>query len=142
LFHLVVVPLHVLHFDTKDGDLEETRIHALDIRTFLVQYSTPWNTNCFGTSAKLQSFTPSKTGNVTLTVYSGSALEYAALMVAATDAADGWFNVPVLATDDYVTQMATLLKAHIPPNRKIYIEYSNELCVTAIHPSTHTFFFD
>lgn len=43
--------------------------------------------------------------------------------MAATPAADGWFNVPVLATDDYVTQMAVLLKENVPSDRKIYIEW-------------------
>ncbi len=37
-----------------------------------------------------------------------------------------WFNVPAMATNDYVTQMATLVKANLNPGLKYYVEYSNE----------------
>ncbi len=48
---------------------------------------------------------------------------------------DVWITVPVNASDDYVTQLAQLLKngnqftgnVGIEPNLKIYVEYSNEL---------------
>lgn len=40
---------------------------------------------------------------------------------------DGWINVPVLASDDYVMQLATLWKNGLNPGLKLYIEYSNEL---------------
>ncbi len=40
---------------------------------------------------------------------------------------DMWINVPILATDDYVTQLATLLKRNLSPNLKVYVEYSNEV---------------
>jgi hypothetical protein len=36
-----------------------------------------------------------------------------------------WFNVPHLASDDYVTKLATYLKANVSANRIIYVEYSN-----------------
>lgn len=38
-----------------------------------------------------------------------------------------WFNVPHLASDDYVTKLATYLKTALPVNRLIYVEYSNEV---------------
>lgn len=41
--------------------------------------------------------------------------------------ADAWFNIPALATDDYVTKFATLLRDNVDKNLKIYIEYSNEI---------------
>jgi len=44
---------------------------------------------------------------------------------------DIWINIPVSATDDYVTQLATLFKNTLNPNLKIYVEYSNELWNTA-----------
>ena len=109
-----------------DSGLEGSLVHVLDATTFLVQYGARYDP-CFAQSANISSFTGSKTGTVTVTVDSGASLELAALMVATTEAADGWFNVPFLASDDYVTQMATLLKTHVPPNRRIFIEYSNEV---------------
>lgn len=39
---------------------------------------------------------------------------------------DGWFNVPHQADDDYVNQMAALIKAQLDPGLKVYVEYSNE----------------
>jgi hypothetical protein len=38
-----------------------------------------------------------------------------------------WVCVPVRATDDYVRQLATLLKNTLNPGLKIYVEYSNEV---------------
>ncbi len=40
---------------------------------------------------------------------------------------DIWINIPVRATDDYVTQLATLLKNTLDPDRVVYVEYSNEV---------------
>ena len=40
---------------------------------------------------------------------------------------DIWINVPVAADDDYVRQLARLLKASLNPQTKIYLEYSNEV---------------
>ena len=41
--------------------------------------------------------------------------------------ADCWFNMPPLATDDYVTQFATLAHAQLNSNSKAYVEYANEV---------------
>ena len=38
-----------------------------------------------------------------------------------------WINVPAMATDDYVTQLATLIKNTLNPSLPIYVEYSNEV---------------
>ncbi len=40
---------------------------------------------------------------------------------------DIWINIPVAADDDYVLQLARLLKSTLNGNSKIYVEYSNEL---------------
>lgn len=41
--------------------------------------------------------------------------------------ADGWFNIPHMADDNYVTQFATYLKANLNAPLKAYVEYSNEI---------------
>jgi hypothetical protein len=41
--------------------------------------------------------------------------------------ANGWFNMPVTATDNYLTQYATLVHNTLTGNKTAYIEYSNEL---------------
>lgn len=40
--------------------------------------------------------------------------------------ADPWFCMPHLADDDYVRSFAKLVKEKLAPDRKVYIEYSNE----------------
>lgn len=40
---------------------------------------------------------------------------------------DVWINLPIAADDDYVTQLATLLKNTLRPDRTVYVEYSNEV---------------
>lgn len=55
----------------------------------------------------------------------GVALEYL-IQLANTLDADPWFCLPHEATDDYVRHFAEMVKAQLKPERKIYIEYSNE----------------
>lgn len=50
-----------------------------------------------------------------------------ALKLANAVSADAWVNVPVMATDDYITQMATLVHNQLGSNQKIYVELSNEV---------------
>jgi hypothetical protein len=38
-----------------------------------------------------------------------------------------WLNIPHLASDDYIQQMASYVKANLNPKLKVYIEYSNEV---------------
>ncbi|MEO6798881.1 MAG: cadherin-like domain-containing protein [Rhodanobacter sp.] len=40
---------------------------------------------------------------------------------------DMWINVPVMATDDYVKSLATLLKSRLDPGLHVYVEWSNEI---------------
>ena len=40
---------------------------------------------------------------------------------------DGWFCVPHLADDEYITEMAKLIKAKLDPSLKCHIEFSNEV---------------
>jgi hypothetical protein len=41
--------------------------------------------------------------------------------------ADCWLNAPHQATNDYITQMATLAHSMLNPSRKVYVEFSNEV---------------
>jgi hypothetical protein len=41
--------------------------------------------------------------------------------------ADPWICVPHMATNDYIRQMARLIRQRLNPNRKVMIEYSNEV---------------
>lgn len=40
---------------------------------------------------------------------------------------DLWINVPDQATDDYILQLARLLRSSLLPERKVYTEWSNEV---------------
>ncbi len=55
----------------------------------------------------------------------GVALEYLIRLSNTLDA-DPWFCMPHLATDDYIRRFAQRVKAELDPERRIYIEYSNE----------------
>ena len=41
--------------------------------------------------------------------------------------ADAWMNVPVMADDNYITRMATLVHSQLGESQKIYVELSNEV---------------
>ncbi len=40
---------------------------------------------------------------------------------------DLWINVPAQATDDYVTQLANLIRTTLAPDLNVFVEYSNEV---------------
>ncbi len=39
---------------------------------------------------------------------------------------DPWFTMPHLADDEYITNFAQYVRDHLEPERKVYVEYSNE----------------
>lgn len=41
--------------------------------------------------------------------------------------ANAWFNMPHLASDDYIAKFAQYVKANLDPSLKAYVEYSNEV---------------
>ena len=41
--------------------------------------------------------------------------------------ADLWVCVPHPATDDFIQNMAAWFALNLPPGRKLYVEYSNEV---------------
>jgi hypothetical protein len=49
------------------------------------------------------------------------------LLLSNVVAADPWFCIPHLADDDYVRRFAEAVRDGLRPDRKAYIEYSNEL---------------
>lgn len=38
--------------------------------------------------------------------------------------ADLWINIPTMADDTYITELAKLMKARLDPKHKLYIEWS------------------
>lgn len=61
-----------------------------------------------------------------LEIRAGVAYEYM-IELSIETGADPWFCVPHLASDDYITQMATLIANELPSNHTVYVEYSNEV---------------
>jgi hypothetical protein len=57
----------------------------------------------------------------------GGAPWAAAIALANAVAADVWINIPTLADDNYVAQLAALLQQQLRPSALIYTEYSNEV---------------
>jgi hypothetical protein len=60
----------------------------------------------------------------------GAAWEYVIQLTNELDK-DMWICIPHKATDDYIRQLATLIKNTLEPDRKVYVEWSNELWNTA-----------
>ncbi|MBN1479031.1 T9SS type A sorting domain-containing protein [candidate division KSB1 bacterium] len=60
----------------------------------------------------------------------GAAWEYVVELANLTNT-DPWINVPVSATIEYVTQLATMFKENLHPDLNIYVESSNEVWNTA-----------
>ena len=56
----------------------------------------------------------------------GVAYEYM-IQLANERGADPWFTVPHRVDDNYVTELARLINRELNPDRKVYIEYSNEV---------------
>ncbi len=56
----------------------------------------------------------------------GVALEYL-IALANKTSANPWFNIPHLATDDYVENFATMVRDRLDQDLQVYIEYSNEV---------------
>ena len=50
-----------------------------------------------------------------------------AVQLANAVSADAWLNVPVMADDNYITQMATLVHSQLGKTQKVYVEFSNEV---------------
>jgi hypothetical protein len=50
-----------------------------------------------------------------------------ALQLANAVSADAWMNVPVMANDNYINQMAMLVHSQLGKGEKIYVELSNEV---------------
>ena len=67
----------------------------------------------------------------------GGAIEYAVEMCN-TWQKDGWFNIPVKASDDFIKQLAIYLKTNVNPKSLIYLEQGNEPWNT--HPAFHSFY--
>ncbi|MEA3172945.1 MAG: hypothetical protein QOF42_356 [Gammaproteobacteria bacterium] len=50
-----------------------------------------------------------------------------AVQLANAVSADAWMNVPVMADDNFISQMATLVHSQLGGSQKIYVELSNEV---------------
>jgi hypothetical protein len=46
---------------------------------------------------------------------------------------DPWFCIPHRATDHYIAEFAKLVRTQLAPQRKVYVEYSNELWNWSFH---------
>ncbi|AMV38939.1 NPCBM/NEW2 domain-containing protein [Planctomyces sp. SH-PL62] len=49
-----------------------------------------------------------------------------AIQLANLSGKDMWLTIPALADDEFVTNLATLLRTELDPGLKVYVEYSNE----------------
>ena len=60
--------------------------------------------------------------------YSGSGVPLEIMVELANQTnANPWFNIPHLASDEYVKNFANYVKENLKPNLEVYVEYSNEV---------------
>jgi len=110
----------------------ETTTFTNEIKTFLSKFQAfrtmdPFNTN----SSKTVNWSDRNlTTYCTQSRRCGVSWEYM-IQLANETGKDIWINIPHKATDDFVTQCATLFKNTLNPNIKVYIEFSNEMWNTA-----------
>eukprot|EP00026_Physarum_polycephalum_P001515 Phypoly_transcript_01517.p1 GENE.Phypoly_transcript_01517~~Phypoly_transcript_01517.p1 ORF type:complete len:874 (+),score=121.95 Phypoly_transcript_01517:652-3273(+) len=71
-------------------------------------------------------FVPGTKGVASVAITPGVAYEYIVKIAESTNS-HPWINIPHLATDDFVTQLATFMKSAVASKYKVYIEYSNEV---------------
>jgi hypothetical protein len=60
-----------------------------------------------------------------------------AIQLANTVSADAWLNVPVMADNNYMTQMATLVYNLLGTSQKAYVEFSNEVWNTGFSQNSY-----
>jgi hypothetical protein len=77
-------------------------------------------------SSRLMHWKDRATPEMSQATWRGAALETILELTNRLDA-DPWLCVPHAADDNFVEQMAKLVKAKLKPGRLVYIEYSNEL---------------
>jgi hypothetical protein len=66
------------------------------------------------------------TGHVTQAGPKGASFEHAVQLSNAVGA-DCWLTIPHLATDAFVTELARMVRQNLSAQRKVYVEYSNEV---------------
>lgn len=59
--------------------------------------------------------------------YSTGASWESAIDIANATHTDMWINIPAMATDDYVTNLAQLIKSKLDPGLHVYVEWSDEI---------------
>lgn len=57
----------------------------------------------------------------------GMAWEYVVDFINMVDGADLWLNIPHAVDDDYIRQLARMMKQDLDEDRQVYIEWSNEV---------------
>jgi hypothetical protein len=113
-----------LPFATSYSTLLFTPEFLAGMRSFRVVRFMDWmRTN---DSTQQDWATRPKMSNATWGTDAGVPLE---VMIALSNrlGADPWFNIPHQATDDYVKQFGTVVKARLNPILKAHVEYSNEV---------------
>ncbi len=125
--------IHDINFVLPDYvDTYETQEFTDELLTFLEDFQLirfmDWAETNFSTVSSW-SDRNTKT-NYSQSLDNGVAWEYAIDLCNLTGK-DAWINVPHLADDNYIQELATLFRENLNPDLKIYLEYSNELWNTS-----------
>jgi uncharacterized protein (TIGR03437 family) len=88
--------------------------------------STNTNTTSANPGVRLEWANRVRISAATQSISAGGSWDYAILLANQTGT-DMWINIPVSASDDYIRELALLIRAQLNPSRRIYIEHGNEV---------------
>src|SRR5262249_31402848 len=114
--------LHIITPGYSPGQ-EFTNAFLQKLQPFSSLRFMQWSSTIDSTQTNWQDRVPA--GYLTYSLDEGVAWE-AMIELANESHKDMWINVPALATDDYVTQLAQLIHQNLDPGLNVYVEYSNE----------------
>ncbi len=121
-----VKQLQIVHEDFEDT-FEEEIFHPQFLESIMsfntLRFMDLMRTNNSGQSAWADRPVPEDALQGTA---KGVALEYL-ITLANKTSANPWFNIPHLATDDYVENFAAMVRDRLNAGLKVFVEYSNEV---------------
>lgn len=126
---------------TTEAALSDRLFHPVFLRTLVyykaLRFMNPMGANVID-SALPQPSQWSERATLSKARWNGQAGIPAEVAVALSNQmrADPWVNMPHRATDDYIRQFARLARASLAADRKVYVEYGNEIWNTAFSAGT------
>ena len=116
----------------KSFNLSNLMVQVIDDYTFNFDYNNLVRPPLYSET----SFNEASNGDFTIKMSTGAAMEDL-ISISNLLNADMWVNIPAMADDNYVKNLANMIHEQLNPDRKIYIEYSTELWNTVFYQTAY-----